>query len=121
APDPVRIKQFADRIIAARNPALVCGQEIDRSGGWHAAVELAEGLRCAVFSAPLAGRASFPETHPQFQGALPFAMEPLGRRLAGYDLVLVIGAGVFRYYPFVAGPALPEGTELLQITDDPND
>ena len=39
--------------------------------------------------------------------------------LRGHDLVVVIGAQVFRYYPYVAGEYLPEGTELLQITDDP--
>ena len=32
---------------------------------------------------------------------------------------MVIGAQVFRYYPYVAGEYLPEGTELLQITSDP--
>jgi benzoylformate decarboxylase len=31
----------------------------------------------------------------------------------------VIGAQVFRYYPYVAGEYLPEGTELVQITADP--
>ena len=39
--------------------------------------------------------------------------------LRGHDLVVVIGAQVFRYYPYVAGEYLPEGTELLQITADP--
>ena len=33
---------------------------------------------------------------------------------------MVIGAQVFRYYPYVAGDYLPEGTELLQITSDPD-
>ena len=39
--------------------------------------------------------------------------------LRGHDLVVVIGAQVFRYYPYVPGEYLPEGTELLQITADP--
>jgi benzoylformate decarboxylase len=39
--------------------------------------------------------------------------------LRGHDVVVVIGAQVFRYYPYVAGEYLPEGTELLQITADP--
>ena len=36
--------------------------------------------------------------------------------LRGHDLAIVIGAQVFRYYPYVAGEYLPEGTDLLQIT-----
>ena len=38
----------------------------------------------------------------------------------GHDLVIVIGAQVFRYYPYVAGEYLPEGTDLLHITSDPH-
>jgi thiamine pyrophosphate-dependent acetolactate synthase large subunit-like protein len=38
----------------------------------------------------------------------------------GHDLVVVIGAQVFRYYPYVAGDYLPEGTELIQLTVDPH-
>ena len=40
--------------------------------------------------------------------------------LQGHDLVVVIGAQVFRYYPYVAGDYLPEGTELIQLTDEPH-
>src|ERR1700724_614772 len=39
--------------------------------------------------------------------------------MRGHDLVIVVGAQVFRYYPYVAGEYLPDGTELLQITADP--
>jgi benzoylformate decarboxylase len=34
--------------------------------------------------------------------------------------VVVIGAPVFRYYPFLPGPWLPEGTEVLHVTCDPD-
>ena len=34
---------------------------------------------------------------------------------------MVIGAPVFRYYPYVSGPVLPPGCELLQVTNDPSD
>ena len=40
--------------------------------------------------------------------------------LQGHDLVIVIGAQVFRYYPYVAGEYLPEGTDLIQLTADPH-
>jgi benzoylformate decarboxylase len=41
--------------------------------------------------------------------------------LDGHDLIIVVGAPVFRYYPYVPGPILPEGANLLQITTDPTD
>jgi benzoylformate decarboxylase len=119
APDPERIAGFAERIRKSRNPLLVYGQEIDRSGGWDAGIEFAELLQAPVYLPPLPDRISFPMTHAQFRGALPIAIGPLGERLEGYDLVIVIGAEVFRYYPYVAGDYLPKGTELLHITGDP--
>ena len=54
APDPQRLRLFADRISASRRPALVFGPDVDRSGGWDAAVALAEKLHAR--SAPAAGR-----------------------------------------------------------------
>jgi benzoylformate decarboxylase len=34
---------------------------------------------------------------------------------------VVIGAPVFRYYPYVPGPVIPKGATLLQVTEDPTD
>ena len=119
-PDPERLRAFAERISASRSPALVFGPEVDRAGGWDAGVALAEKLRASVYSAPLLDRASFPEDHPLFRGPLGMSLKNVSDRLVGHDLVVVLGAEVFRYYPYVAGPFLPEGTELLQITADPD-
>jgi benzoylformate decarboxylase len=118
APDPVKLKEFAAKLSQAKNPALVIGGAVDRSGGWNAAQALAEKLNIPVFAAPAGERVGFSEEHPLFQGALPFAIKPLSEKLKGYDVVLIIGAPVFRYYPYVPGEYLPEGTELLHITDD---
>lgn len=121
APEPNQLSEFAARISKAKNFTLVLGQEVDKSLGWKAAVELAELLNVPVFQAPLAERAVFPETNPLFQGSLPVARGPLSTALTGFDLVLVVGAEVWRYYPYAAGPVLPPGLELLQITNDPHD
>ena len=107
APDPERLRLFAGRISASRRPALVFGPEVDRAGGWDAAVALAEKLRAAVYGSPLLDRASFPEDHPLFRGPLGMSVKTISDRLAGHDLVVVIGAEVFRYYPYVPGDYLP--------------
>ncbi|WP_405885318.1 benzoylformate decarboxylase [Streptomyces sp. NBC_01136] len=120
APDTERLRLFADRISASRTPALVFGPEVDRSGGWDSAVALAEKLRAAVYGAPLLDRASFPEDHHLFRGPLGMSVKTISDRLTGHDLVVVIGAEVFRYYPYVPGDYLPDGTELLQITANPD-
>jgi benzoylformate decarboxylase len=121
AADPARLVQFVDALNQSRNPVLVFGGGVDRSGGWDAAVRLAERLSAQVWSAPWSERASFPEDHPQFQGMLQPAIGPLSEQLRGHDVVLVVGAPVFRYYPYVPGEYLPEGARLLHITDDPEE
>ena len=121
APDPDQIAPAAVRLSEAVSPALVFGAGVDRSGGWDDAVALAEKLRAPVYLPPASERAGFPEDHPQFAGSLPFAIGPLAETLAGHDLVLVVGAPVFRYYPYVPGDYLPAGTQLIHVTDDPEE
>jgi benzoylformate decarboxylase len=45
----------------------------------------------------------------------------VGQTLEGHDLVLVAGSSVFPYYPYIPGPALAQGTELVAITRDPDE
>lgn len=120
SPDPEALAAFAGTIRGAKNFALVLGQEVDRSLGWEAAVKLAELIKAPVFQAPLSERAVFPERHPLYRGMLPLAKGPLGQALDGFDVVLVVGAEVWRYYPYIPGDVIPEGTKLLHVTNDPD-
>jgi benzoylformate decarboxylase len=120
SPDAARLGEFGRRINAAQRPALVFGPEVDRSGAWDAGVAFAEKIGAPVYGGALPDRASFPEDHRLYQGQLPMTVAGVSEVLGGYDLVVVVGAQVFRYYPYVAGEYLPAGTELLQITADPH-
>lgn len=101
------------------DPALVLGAEVDRADGWDAGVAFAEKLGAPVYGGPLPDRVSFPENHPLYAGQLPMSIGGVSDALRGHDLVVVIGAQVFRYYAYVAGSYLPEDAELLHITCDP--
>ena len=119
--DPDRVALFAARIAKSKNPVLIYGPEVERAGGWDAGIKFAERLKAPVYMSPLPDRASFPQTHPQFRGMAPMAIGALSKQLRGHDLIIVVGAEVFRYYPYIAGEYLPEGAELLQVTSDPHD
>ncbi|WP_314915666.1 benzoylformate decarboxylase [Pseudomonas helleri] len=121
APDPEVLSAFAQALSKASNPALIYGAAIARGQGWPQAIALAEQLQATVYAAPASERPPFPESHPLYAGGLPFAIAPLSQKLAGHDLAIVIGAPVFRYYPYVAGDYLPAGLRLLHITDDPSE
>ncbi|MCX5381568.1 benzoylformate decarboxylase [Streptomyces sp. NBC_00091] len=118
APSAEVVRQLAARLAGARSAVLVAGNDVDAAGAWDAVVELAERTGLPVWSAPTEGRIAFPKSHPQYRGMLPPAIAPLTRCLEGHDLVLVIGAPVFCYYPYVPGAYLPEGAELVQLTRD---
>ena len=121
--NPAAVAGLAQHLREARAPVLVAGPGIDAAGAWHEAVALAEQQRLPVWAtpAPGGGRLGFPEDHPHFRGILPPAIGPAGQALQGHDLVLVVGSSVFPYYPYLPGPALPEGTALVAITDDPDE
>jgi benzoylformate decarboxylase len=121
--DPAAVRELAGALRAASNPVFVAGPEIDASGGWDAAVALAERLRLPVWASPATGggRIGFPEDHPAFQGILPPAVGPLAETLSGHDLIVVAGSSVFPYYPNIPGPLLPENARLVAITSDPDE
>src|ERR1700735_3546526 len=89
SPAPDRIAAFAERIQKSKNPVLLYGPEIERSGGWDAAVKFAERLKAPVYISPLSDRASFPQTHPQFRGMAPIAIGPMSKAFRGHDLIIV--------------------------------
>lgn len=120
-PDPQRIQEFANILSKANNPVLIYGADIAKFNGWDPAIALAEKIKVPVKIAPASERIPFPQNHPLYAGALPFAIKPLADELKGYDVALVIGAPVFRYYPYLPGEYLPAGLTLLHITNDPNE
>ena len=119
-PDEERLHEFAARISKAERPLLVLGPEVDRAGAWDAGLAFAETLRAPVRGSALSDRCSFPEDHPLYGGPLPLTIAGVNDALVGHDLVIVIGGQVFRYYPYVAGDWVPDGTEVLQVTGDPH-
>jgi benzoylformate decarboxylase len=117
-PSPDALQALSDRLSAARNPVLVVGPDVDACGANALAAALAERLRMPAWMAPSSPRCSFPTTHPCFRGLLPAGIASISRLLDGHDLILVIGAPVFRYHQYEPGDYLPAGAQLLAITCD---
>lgn len=119
-PDPALLAKIGNALDAARSPAFVVGAAIDRDGAWAEAVQLAERHNARVYVAPMSGRCSFPEDHPLFSGFLPPMRERIVERLNGHDVIFAIGAPAFTYHIEGAGPHLPDGAALVQLTQDPH-
>ena len=119
AADPPAVAELSGMVDGARSPALVVGAGADSVETWAALMDLAEKLGCPVWQESFGARAGFPQDHPLFAGHLPSGRARLREVLGGHDLVLVVGAGVFRQYPFEPGPFVEEGTRVALVTDDP--
>jgi benzoylformate decarboxylase len=118
SPSEAQLDDLAASVAAAKNPALVLGGDIDAAGLFDRAVALAEHLGLPTWVAPSPHRLPFPNRHRLFRGVLPAGIAPVSAALTGHDLVLVLGAPVFRYHQHLPGAYLPEGTRLIQVTDD---
>jgi benzoylformate decarboxylase len=117
--EPNALDGIAKALAAARSPAIVAGAGIARDQAWTEVVELAERHRAAVWAAPFAARSGFPEDHPLFQGFIDAARDAIVRKLAPYDVVLVLGGPLSLYHTEGTGPHVREGTRLFLIADNP--
>lgn len=121
AVEPGVVDELVALLDGAIAPALVVGADADDPATWMALVALAERLGCPVWQEAFAARAGFPQDHPQFAGHLPAGRARLRALLSQHDVVLVVGAPVFRQYPYEPGPLVEPGTRIALVTDDAED
>jgi benzoylformate decarboxylase len=119
AADEPTVAELAALIEASRSPGIVTGAGAADPDTWAALTSLAERLSCPVWQEAFGARPGFPQDHPLFAGFLPADRAGLRAALAGRDVVLSIGAPVFRQYPFATGPLVESGTRVVVVTDDP--
>ncbi|MET7462527.1 thiamine pyrophosphate-dependent enzyme [Nonomuraea sp. NPDC005501] len=110
---------LAELLSGARAPVIVAGAGACRA--WEPLVTLAERLGCPVWQEPFGARPGFPQDHPLFAGVLPADRPRLRAALSGHDVVLAVGAPVFRQYPYTPGPLVEPGTVVALVTDDPSE
>ncbi|WP_242607593.1 benzoylformate decarboxylase [Zhihengliuella halotolerans] len=120
-PSRQQLEPFIGALASAANPVLVLGPDVDAARANHQAVALADKLKMPVWVAPSAPRCPFPTTHPSFRGVLPASISGISALFKEHDVVLVVGAPVFRYHQFEPGEFLPAETTLLHITGDPGE
>ncbi len=120
APNPEGLARISQLLEKSKRPAIVAGSGAGRSGAWYETVSLAERLSAPVWAEPFGSQAGFPQDHQLFRGHLPQAQAAVAERLSEHDVVLVLGAPIFRHLQYRPGPVL-EGTRLIQLTDDPEE
>jgi benzoylformate decarboxylase len=112
------VTELALALNQAKNPVIISGAGNDSSDGWSAAVALAEKISAPVLQESFAGAAGFPQHHRLFAGFLSASRSTVRAQLDEFDLILSVGAPVFRQYNYEAGEMFAPGTRVFVITPD---
>jgi thiamine pyrophosphate-dependent acetolactate synthase large subunit-like protein len=119
-PPPVRpgdaaLKEAAQLLSAAKNPAMLIGRASRSEGAWKARVALAEKLQAKVFT-DIKTPSAFPTDHPLH--AAPPATFPDGKLLRECDVVLALDwvdtAGTLK----AAWGDSPIGAKVIRVSPD---
>jgi acetolactate synthase I/II/III large subunit len=92
-PDPAEVERAADKLIAARNPVIICGGGVVIAGACAALEALATLLNAAVCTT-VSGKGTLADTHPLNAGVVGTNGGVLATRevVMRADLVLFVGA-----------------------------
>jgi len=115
------MRQAADILAEARNPAILAGCRVTEADAVAELVAVAERLGAPVWSesATSHGRLAMPADHPLYAGALPLWSPEVRECLAENDIVFVVGMDLLRLYIYhePARP-IPEHIRLIQLDSD---
>ncbi|GLB66577.1 benzoylformate decarboxylase [Arthrobacter mangrovi] len=123
---PALAQELISIVDGAKSLALIVGPQVDAAAVqdpaiFEAVASLAEKANASVYIAPSPSRCPFPTTHPNFEGVLVPGITSVRERLAGHDVVFVLGAPVFRYHRWEPGNYLAAGTQVVHLTQDPRE
>jgi len=114
-PSDEALQALVQRILAAKNPVIITGDEIVKSDALQEAASLAETLGCAAYQSSTPYGASFLSESPCFIGALTRLQKQVRETLSPYDLMIVLGADPLRMSVYSEVDPLPEGLSIVQV------
>jgi len=114
-PSDDALQALTDRILKARRPVIITGDEIVKSDALNEAAALAETLGAPAYQCSTPYGAHFLSEHPCFMGALSRLQKQVREVLSPYDLMIVLGADPLRMSVYSEVDPLPEGLSIVQI------
>jgi benzoylformate decarboxylase len=114
-PSDDRLEALAARLLEAKAPALLVGNEVVISDAFTEVAQFAEALGAPAYQQTTTYGSHFPSEHPAFMGALSRIQKDVRSVLDAYDLLVVIGADVLRMSVWSEIDPLPNGLAIVQI------
>ncbi len=118
-PDPRGIAEIGAMLLGCRQPVIVAGDDVARSGAVAELVALAEAVGASVWVEGLKLHNAFPTAHPSARLGLPLDGGAIAKSLDGADAVLLVGGSFFEHVWHAAGSPFPKGASVAQIEASP--
>jgi benzoylformate decarboxylase len=116
------IRRGGELLASARKPVILAGSRVTESDAVSELVAVAQRLGAPVISeaGTAHGRLPFPSDHPLYADSLPLWSPDVRQKLAGHDVILIVGMPVLKQYLYhePARP-IPERARLVQIDCNP--
>ena len=109
------LEKLADILLAAKNPCIVCGDEIVKSDALSEAGDFATTLGAAVYQQSVPYGAHFISEHPCYIGGLSRDQGDVRNVLSAYDMMISVGADPLRMSVYSEINPLPNGMSVIQI------
>jgi benzoylformate decarboxylase len=116
-PSDAVIDRLARRLLQAKRPVMVVGNEVSRYDAWAECVALAETLGASVYQQTVPDAAHFPSEHRAFMGTLPRNQTKVRETLSEHDLLVSIGGDSLRMSVYSPTDARPEDLPIVQISE----
>jgi benzoylformate decarboxylase len=116
--DQGAIRKAAELLSTAKSPAIIVEIGVAQGDAVAETVALAEAIGAPVYD-PWMCDVSFPVGHPQYLGDLNLTRLQTREMLKGVDVLVAIGAPLFRQPFYFPEPFLTSQTKIIQIDNDP--
>ena len=118
------LRQAADILASARNPAILVGSRVTEADAVQELVAIAERLGAPVFAEPghTHGRLPFPADHLLYGYTIPLWAPEIAQRLKEFDVLLVAGMDLVREYVYHGpDPAIPRQMRIVHFDESPRE
>jgi len=116
-PSDETLSRLADRLLAAKRPVILAGQELAMRDAFAEAAELAELLGAAVYQSPIPYSAQFPTEHEACMGSLTRTQSHVRAALQPFDLLFCLGADLLRMSVYSPLEPLPDHLPVVHLSE----
>ena len=114
-PTVAAVEALAERLLSAHSPVIVAGHEVVASNAFEAVGEFATVLGAPAYNQTVDSGSHFPSEHPAYMGALTRDQARVRKILSAHDVMVSVGADVFRMSTHSDIDPLPDTTKVIQI------